>query len=204
MSTKGNRTIDMLITYRVLKILTTPFEKQDAFKFGIIDKNGKVLRRYRDVSKSDEKKTYTWLHRFVFNIKRLLGKAGLGGRLGSLGVALALLLKEENYINRQPKKIRKLMEPSIGDYKKYDKVFESAVIKYCVHIGVWDTILKEDVNLSPTMTGLLQEKFEKNPDLELTANYFGCDIFENEDKSTVTSSRSNNAMASFMIRGETV
>ena len=54
------------------------------------------------------------------------------------------------------------------------------------------------------MTGLLQEKFEKNPDLELTANYFGCDIFENEDKSTVTSSRSNNAMASFMIRGETV
>ena len=204
MSTKGNRTIDMLITYRVLKILTTPFEKQDAFKFGIIDKNGKVLRRYKDVSKSDEKKTYTWLHRFVFNIKRLLGKAGLGGRLGSLGVALALLLKEENYINRQPKKIRKLMEPSIGDYKKYDKVFESAVIKYCVHIGVWDTILKEDANLSPTMTGLLQEKFEKNPDLELTANYFGCDIFENEDKSTVTSSRSNNAMASFMIRGETV
>ena len=204
MSTKGNRAIDMLITYRVLKILTTPFEKQDAFKFGIIDKDGKVLRRYKDVSKSDEKKTYTWLHRFVFNVKRLLGKAGLGGRLGSLGVALALLLKEENYINRQPKKIRKLMEPSIGDYKKYDKVFESAVIKYCVHIGVWDTILKEDTNLSPTMTGLLQEKFEKNPDLELTANYFGCDIFENEDKSTVTSSRSNNAMASFMIRGETV
>ena len=98
MSTKGNRAIDMLITYRVLKILTTPFEKQDAFKFGIIDKNGKVLRRYRDVSKSDEKKTYTWLHRFVFNIKRLLGKAGLGGRLGSLGVALALLLKEEDMI----------------------------------------------------------------------------------------------------------
>lgn len=204
MSTKGNRAIDMLITYRVLKILTTPFEKQDAFKFGIIDKNGKVLRRYKDVSKSDEKKTYTWLHRFVFNIKRLLGKAGLGGRLGSLGVALALLLKEENYINRQPKKIRKLMESSMGDYKKYDKVFESAIIKYCVHIGVWDTILKEDANLSPTMTGLLQEKFEKNPDLELTANYFGCDIFENEDKSTVTSSRANNAMASFMIRGEKV
>jgi len=203
MSTKGNRAIDMLITYRVLKILTTPFEKQDAFKFGIIDKNGKVLRRYKDVSKSDEKKTYTWLHRFVFNVKRLLGKAGLGGRLGSVGVAIALLLKEEEYIRRQPKKIRKLMELSMGDYKKYDKVFESAVIKYCVHIGVWDTILKEDANLSSTMTGLLQEKFETNPDLELTANYFGCDIFENEDKSTVTSSRSNNAMASFMIRGET-
>ena len=33
MATSGNRAIDMLITYRVLKILTTPFEKQDAFKY---------------------------------------------------------------------------------------------------------------------------------------------------------------------------
>jgi len=204
MSTKGNRAIDMLITYRVLKILTTPFEKQDAFKFGIIDKNGKVLRRYKDVSKSDEKKTYTWLHRFVFNIKRLLGKAGLGGRLGSLGVALALLLKEEEYISRQPAKMRRLLEHTAGDYKKYDKVFESAIVQYCKHIGIWETLIKEDANLPSTSIAVLQEKFEKNPDMKLTANYFGCDIFENADKRIVTSSRSNNAIGSFLGRGSSV
>ena len=42
LGTSGNRAVDMLITYRVLRILTTPFEKQDAFKYGIIDKTGKV------------------------------------------------------------------------------------------------------------------------------------------------------------------
>ena len=35
MATSGNRAIDMLITYRIMKILVTPFESQDAFKYGI-------------------------------------------------------------------------------------------------------------------------------------------------------------------------
>ena len=43
----ANRAIDLLITYRVIKLLVTPFEKQEAFKTGIIDKNGKVLKKYR-------------------------------------------------------------------------------------------------------------------------------------------------------------
>ena len=46
MGTSGNRAIDMLITYRIMRVLSTPFENQDAFKYGIIDKKGKVLRKY--------------------------------------------------------------------------------------------------------------------------------------------------------------
>ena len=34
------RAIDLFVTYRFLKLLTTPFEKTDAFKLGIIDENG--------------------------------------------------------------------------------------------------------------------------------------------------------------------
>ena len=33
--------IDLFVTYRFLKLLVTPFDKQDAFKFVIIDKNVK-------------------------------------------------------------------------------------------------------------------------------------------------------------------
>ena len=40
---KENRAIDLFVTYRFLRLLTTPFEKQDAFKYGIIDKEGKVI-----------------------------------------------------------------------------------------------------------------------------------------------------------------
>ena len=55
----ANRAIDLLITYRVIKLLVTPFEKQEAFKTGIIDKNGKVLKKYRTLKTAKEKKSYT-------------------------------------------------------------------------------------------------------------------------------------------------
>ena len=34
------RAIDLFVTYRFIKLLTTPFEKTDAYKLGIIDENG--------------------------------------------------------------------------------------------------------------------------------------------------------------------
>ena len=37
----ANRAVDLVITYRVVKMLVTPFERQEAFKYGIIDKDGK-------------------------------------------------------------------------------------------------------------------------------------------------------------------
>ena len=56
LGTSGNRAVDILITYRLLRILTTPFEKQDAFKYGIVDKEGKVLRKYSTLKDTKEKK----------------------------------------------------------------------------------------------------------------------------------------------------
>ena len=36
-----NRAVDLFVTYRFLKLLVTPWDKQEAYKLGIIDKNGK-------------------------------------------------------------------------------------------------------------------------------------------------------------------
>ena len=89
-----SRAVDLLITYRIMKILVTPFDKQEAFKYGIIDKKGKVLRKWSTINKSQEKRSYTILHRFIFNLKRILQKAGLGGKLGTFAVALATLIRD--------------------------------------------------------------------------------------------------------------
>ena len=78
------RAIDLFVTYRFLKILTTPFDKQDAYKLGIIDKDGnrvmgKPIKGIK-VSKPDplktpeEKAAYTILHKLIFNIKKLFNK----------------------------------------------------------------------------------------------------------------------------------
>ena len=60
------RAIDLLITYRVIKMLVTPWNKHDAYRYGIIDDNGKVLRKTKELVTAKEKDSYTILHRFVF------------------------------------------------------------------------------------------------------------------------------------------
>ena len=67
----ASRAVDLLIAYRVIKLLVTPFKNQEAFKTGIIDADGKVLKPYRLLKTGAEKSSYTMLHRFVFNLKRI-------------------------------------------------------------------------------------------------------------------------------------
>ena len=91
-----SRVIDALIAYRVLKLLVTPFNKTKAFEFGIIDDKGKVLKKSRDIKKQEEREVYTLLIRFVFNLKRLLGKVGIRGPLGSAAAAAIAFFKEQS------------------------------------------------------------------------------------------------------------
>ena len=50
--------LDTLVTVRMLKLLSTPIEKSEAFKKGIIDKNAKKLRE----PEQSEKNSYTFLN----------------------------------------------------------------------------------------------------------------------------------------------
>tara|TARA_E500000318_G_scaffold16927_1_gene17123 strand:- start:144 stop:626 length:483 start_codon:yes stop_codon:yes gene_type:complete len=148
-----SRAIDLVITYRVVKLLVTPFEKQDAFKYGIIDKDGKVLRKYKTITRPAEKRSYTILHRFVFNLKRLLQKAGLGGRLGTFAVALAVLLREDK------------------SYEKNKALIESAVITYLKETNQYDNLLNEEGDVIT---------FE--PEQQPVCNCFGIDVYEVDNK----------------------
>tara|TARA_Y100000816_G_scaffold239958_1_gene186428 strand:+ start:520 stop:1134 length:615 start_codon:yes stop_codon:yes gene_type:complete len=92
------RAIDLFVTYRFLKLLTTPFEKQDAFKFGIIDKDGNRIKQPNStkpavsLNTAELKNSYTILHKLVFNIKKLFSKIpGLRTKLGTYAAALFLL-----------------------------------------------------------------------------------------------------------------
>ena len=95
------RAIDALIAFRLVKLLVTPFNKTKAFKLGIIDEKGKVLIKSRDINKlpfpqrTEARKAYTMLIRFVFNLKRLLSKVGIRGPIGSATAAAIAFFKEE-------------------------------------------------------------------------------------------------------------
>ena len=40
-----SRAVDLFVTYRFLKLLVTPWKKQEAYKQGIIDDKGKALKK---------------------------------------------------------------------------------------------------------------------------------------------------------------
>ena len=88
-------TIDNLLAFKVLYMLVTPFDKTDAFKYGIIDANGMPLKKVKDLS-SNEKDSYTALHRLVFNLKKLLAKVP-GGKSQFASLVAAYWLIKENH-----------------------------------------------------------------------------------------------------------
>ena len=146
-----SRPVDLLIAYRVIKMLVTPFNKQPAFKYGIIDKDGNVLKKYKTITGSQEKRSYTVLHRFVFNLKRILSKVGIRGKLGSFAVAAALLLKEDKR------------------YAIHKETIESAVITYLKDNNLYEEILNESREIPEVYT-----------DDKLFCTCFGVDVFERD------------------------
>ena len=87
-----SRAIDLFVTYRFLKLLVTPWKKQEAFKQGIIDGKGKTLIKSRDFTKDDQRQAFTLLHRLVFNCKRIMSKIPLlKTQLGTYAAALFYL-----------------------------------------------------------------------------------------------------------------
>ena len=146
----ASRAVDALITYRIVKLLTTPFERQEAFKYGIIDKDGKVLKKSKTLKTEKERKAYTLLHRFVFNLKRILQRVGLGSRLGSFAVALALLIKENK------------------EYEQHKILIERAVNSYLKETNQYDQLLNEQGEVKPV--------YETEP----VMTCFGVDVYEKD------------------------
>ena len=92
------RAIDLFVTYRFVRLLTTPFEKTDAYKLGIIDGNGNRIRQPNstkpavELATIEQKNSYTVLHKLVFNIKKIFAKVpGLRTKVGTYAAALFLL-----------------------------------------------------------------------------------------------------------------
>lgn len=109
------RVIDNLIAYRMLSMLVTPFEETDAYKLGIIDKDGKNLIKASKLETSEQKDAYTYLHRLVFNIKKILNRLP-GGDSKLKNIVAAFWLVKESYSNNKSiiaedlEKVVKLMD----------------------------------------------------------------------------------------------
>ena len=156
------RAIDLFVSYRFIRLLTTPFEKTDAFKLGVIDKDGNRLidpktKRATELNTIDEKNSYTVLHKLVFNIKKLFAKVpGLRTKLGTYAAALFLL--------------KDTFKESVDDPDMFEKEF----VKYLKEQGYeFDDTISENVigfgEILPKGEYILVNDILNNEEEELSA-----------------------------------
>lgn len=141
------RLVDLYIVFQLVKKLTTPFNKTDAFKRGIIDEKGNVLRAFKTLKDPKDKAAWTWLDVLMNNLKRLLAKIP-GGQSTFFTYAMAFFLL------REP--IKKLREAThFNESELSEAVLGASADKYLTEAVDLTTYLSEQ--LSELGTGQLRE-----------------------------------------------
>ena len=167
-----SRIIDAVIAYRILKLLVTPFNKTQAYKLGIIDDKGKVLIKSKQITTQQQRKAYTLLIRFVFNLKKLLAKVGIRGPLGTAAAAAIAFFKEQNDYNP-------IIEKEIYKYLK-EQGFEFDVNEnYGEPISHGKYIVNKDIyGLEGDIVINKGEAIDFNEDVQTIMGY---DVFKYQD-----------------------
>jgi len=181
------RAIDLFVTYRFVKLLTTTFEKTDAYKMGIIDKDG--YRTDKILYKQSEQSAYTVLHKLVFNIKRIFNKVpGLRTRMGTYAAALFLLKDTFKEHVEDPQ----VFEKELMEYFKQQGVeFDNAIVEEVtldngklskgIYVLTQDVVTTEAEGEIDALEGDEVEVFENSPPED---TILGVDVFSVIHKST--------------------
>jgi len=86
--------LDTFIIFRIIKGLATPWDEWSAFKTGVIDASGKILKSDENWSQA-QKSSYTLFDRLIANLKRLIEKIPGGkSKIGTYAAALYLLREQ--------------------------------------------------------------------------------------------------------------
>jgi hypothetical protein len=86
---------DAVIAYQFVKMLSQPFDEWKAYELGIIDENGKTLRKRNTLKTQEEKNSFTTFHVMVRNLKLIMSKLP-GGKSKLMSFAAALYLLKED------------------------------------------------------------------------------------------------------------
>jgi len=178
--------IDLFVAYRFIRILTTPFEKSDAFKFGIIDNKGNRIKKENsskpavELTTSELKNSYTILHKLVFNIKKIFSKVpGIKTKVGTYAAALFLLKDtfKENFEN--PRFIEKTFLEYLKENYEIDDSISEEVIGFGEILPKGEYILQSDI-LSRQSEDIIAKKGDKvfaTQDTSPTDTILGIEIF---------------------------
>jgi hypothetical protein len=148
--------VDLFLVYQFVRRLATPFENWDAFKIGVIDKDGNILVKKKDRD-AKQKKAWGVFDVMVRNMKRLMAKIpGGSSKLASYAAAL-FLIKEYKHFTDESLLTEDLTDEQI---KESLLVFNDRYVNY----------IKEDINVKALNEEVetLFEHINTKPELEET------------------------------------
>jgi hypothetical protein len=97
----ANKLVDSYLVYQLVSRLIKPFAQWDAFRLGIIDKDGNVIKHRKDLTPQEEE-TWGYFDILVANIKKMIGKLPGGKtRLANFAAAVFLMKEHKQYSEDQ-------------------------------------------------------------------------------------------------------
>ena len=160
-----SRAADTVYAFRFLRLLTTPWEKTGAYKRGILDKNGKVIKKPET---SAEKDVYNYFHRLVFNIKRLLNRIPLGKSTVASYLAALFLLKEQTGVSEE--EIKTFLNETFGNV-------ESIIYEHFSSCEETNGVLKNSV-ISPQTLEIAAQRGMRVINIKEAGDVLGIPIYE--------------------------
>jgi hypothetical protein len=137
--------VNTVIAYNIIRDLTIPFDRTEAFKKGVIDKDGNFLVKQKDMTSEQKKTIPSILTILAWNLKKILSKIGIGrSSIASFAAALYLLREEIGSEDKNRGLEIKLMEYIENNLFKNDRermineAFESSLLSSIIESGEYD------------------------------------------------------------------
>jgi hypothetical protein len=145
--------VDLFLVYSFIRRLATPFKDWDAYKLGIIDERGNVLRKRKTLKIAKERSAFGIFDVMVLNLKKLLEKVPGGqSRIASYAAAL-YLIREWNYFT----------DDSLLTEDITDEQLEEYIDLFYSRYNYYNT-LSENVNNKVDLDDLFEKRFfEETP-----------------------------------------
>ena len=141
---------DLFLVYQFIRRLATPFKEWDAYKLGIIDERGNVLRKRKTLKLAKERSAFGIFDVMILNLKKLLEKVPGGqSRIASYAAAL-YLIREWNHFSDGS-----LLTEDISD-EQLDESIELFYSRYYYY-----NTLSEDVNNKVGLDDLFEKRFSE-------------------------------------------
>jgi hypothetical protein len=143
--------IDLWMVYSFIRRLVTPFSEWEAYKLGIIDERGNVLKKRKELRLQAEVRAFGVFDVMILNLKKLLEKLPAGQtRLASYAAALWLIKEHKAFTPDS------ILTEELSD----EQLVESAESFFSSYTDY--TRLNENVNKKNSIDEMFEERFLKD------------------------------------------